>query len=221
MRGRSYDDGCATAHALDLIGERWALLVVRELLFGPKRFTDLRGELASISANVLTQRLEDLEAATIIRRRKLPPPAASWIYELTDWGRGLEPSILALGRWAAGSPFLKQGLPMSRAGLLLALRAMYLPQAAGGFSLHLDMPHGAVVVTGTPDGLTIRQDVEASGLPETKIAGTPQALDSILFGGVALQSALASGAVKVAGDHAMIERFVRSFPLPEVQIDSA
>lgn len=217
MAGRSYDDGCATAHALDLIGERWALLVVRELLFGPKRFTDLRSELVSISPNVLTQRLEDLEAATIVRRRKLPPPAASWIYELTDWGRALEQPILTLGRWAAASPFLKQGLPMSRAGLLLAMRAMYQPQAAGGFSLRLDMPHGPVVVTGTPDGLEIRQDVEVSGPPETKIAATPQALDSILFGGVTLPSALASGDVKISGDRDMLERFVRSFPMPHVQ----
>lgn len=216
MKGRSYDDGCATAHALDLIGERWALLVVRELLFGPKRFTDLRSELASISANVLTQRLEDLEAAAIVRRRKLPPPAASWIYELTDWGRALEEPILSLGRWAASSPFLKQGLPMSRAGLLLAMRAMYQPQREGGFSLRLDMPHGPVVVAGTPVGLEIRQDAEASGQPATMIAGTPQVLDSILFGGVTLQSAAEAGDVKVAGDHAMLARFVRSFPLPHV-----
>ncbi len=213
MKGRSYDDGCATAHALDLIGERWALLVVRELLFGPKRFTDLRNELRSISPNVLTQRLEDLEAATIVRRRRLPPPAASWIYELTDWGRELEEPILWLGRWAARSPFLKQGLPISRAGLLLAMRANYQPRE-GGFDLRLDMPNGIADVTGTPDGLEIRQGAETARSPEAVIAATPSVLDSMLFGGVALQAAVAAGDAKISGDRGMIERFVRSFPLP-------
>src|SRR5690349_23072333 len=100
---RSYEDGCAAAHALDLIGERWALLVVRELVLGPKRFTDLRAGLPGISPNVLTQRLEELEAAAIVQRRKLPPPASAWVYELTDWGLELESVIMALGRWGARS----------------------------------------------------------------------------------------------------------------------
>src|SRR5437867_13400571 len=98
---RSYDDGCAAAHALDLIGDRWALLVVRELVLGPKRFTDLRAGLPRISPNVLTQRLEELERTAIVRRRKLAPPAAAWVYELTEWGTQLEPVIAALGRWAS------------------------------------------------------------------------------------------------------------------------
>src|SRR5213594_4101922 len=103
---RSYSDGCAMAHSLDLIGERWALLVVRELLLGPKRFTDLRDALPGISPNVLTQRLEELERTSILKRRKLPPPAAAWVYELTEWGLELESVVMALGRWAARSPFL-------------------------------------------------------------------------------------------------------------------
>src|SRR5687767_14085326 len=116
---RSYDDGCATAHALDLIGERWALLVVRELMLGPKRFTDLRSSLPGISPNVLTQRLDELGQASIVIRRKLPPPASVWFYDLTDWGRDLEPVIKAIGRWAASSPTLPQGLPMSVNSLIL------------------------------------------------------------------------------------------------------
>src|SRR5205085_3971226 len=95
---RSYDDACGAAHALDLIGERWALLVMRELMFGPKRFTDLRASLPGISANVLTQRLEGLEDASVIRRYKLAPPAAAWVYELTPWGYESEPIFQALGR---------------------------------------------------------------------------------------------------------------------------
>src|SRR5829696_7888968 len=95
---RAYCDGCATAHALDLIGERWALLVVRELLLGPKRFTDLRAGLPGVSPNVLAQRLRELESAGVVHRRKLPPPAASRVYELTEWGEELEPVIVRLGR---------------------------------------------------------------------------------------------------------------------------
>src|SRR5713226_8540526 len=102
---RRYEDGCAAAHGLDLVGDRWAMLVVRELLLGPKRFTDLRAGLAGISPNVLTQRLEELERAAIVQRRKLARPAAAWVYELTEWGLQLEPVITALGRWAARSPF--------------------------------------------------------------------------------------------------------------------
>src|SRR5881628_1732882 len=97
---RRYHDACGTAHALDLIGERWALLVMRELMLGPKRFSDLKGDLPGISANVLTQRLEGLETTGLVRRRRLPPPAAAQVYELTDWGYEAEPIVQELGRWA-------------------------------------------------------------------------------------------------------------------------
>src|SRR3569623_2010509 len=85
-RSRWYEDACAAAHALDLVGERWALLVMRELMLGPKRFGDLRADLPGISANTLTQRLEGLEANGLVKRRKLPPPASAQVYELTEWG---------------------------------------------------------------------------------------------------------------------------------------
>src|ERR1700685_3017592 len=98
---RSYGDSCGIARALDLVGERWALLVVRELLLGPKRFTDLRAGLPKVSADVLSQRLRELERIGAVQRRKLPPPAGVQVYELTDWGRELEPVLLALGRWGS------------------------------------------------------------------------------------------------------------------------
>lgn len=110
---RRYDDACGVAHALELIGERWALLVVRELLLGPKRFSDLRADLAGISANILTQRLDQLETAGVLYRRKLPPPASTQVYELTRWGYESEPMIQALGRWAARSPAHDPRLPLS------------------------------------------------------------------------------------------------------------
>lgn len=214
-KGRSYDDGCATAHALDLIGERWALLVVRELLFGAKRFTDLRNELRTISPNVLTQRLEALEETGIVRRRKLPPPAASWIYELTEWGQELEETIIVLGRWAARSPFMEQGLPISRAGLLLALKAMYRPGADGGFSVRLDFPEGAALVEGKADGLDVRTEETAATGAEATLSGTAAAIDAIVFGGRPLDAAQASGEVRMSGDPAAAARFLRAFPLPD------
>src|SRR3977135_907512 len=98
---RTYGDQRGVARALDVVGERWALLVVRELLLGPKRFTDLRTGLPHLSADVLSQRLRELERAGVVRRRKLPPPAGSRVYELTEWGRDLEPVVLDLGRWGS------------------------------------------------------------------------------------------------------------------------
>ncbi len=124
---RSYEDGCAAAHALDLVGERWALLVVRELLLGPKRFTDLRAGLPGISPNVLSQRLDELEQAAVVRRRRLGPPAPAWVYDLTEWGRELEPIIVQLGRWGARSPYQKRDAGLSVDSLVLSLRTMFQP----------------------------------------------------------------------------------------------
>src|ERR687884_1369381 len=99
MTARSYRQFCGIARALDLVGERWALLVVRELVIGPKRFTDLRQGLPGIATNVLSQRLRQLERDGVVARRTLPPPAASTVYELSDYGQELVPILLALGRW--------------------------------------------------------------------------------------------------------------------------
>src|SRR5215210_4232468 len=123
--GRQYHDACAAAHALDLVGERWALLVMRELMLGPKRFSDLRASLPGISANVLTQRLEGLEAAGILVRRKLPPPADDvQVYELTPWGYESETAIQELGRWAVRSSQHDPTLPLSAASIMLSFRTM-------------------------------------------------------------------------------------------------
>src|SRR4051812_38417759 len=136
---RDYFDGCAAAHALDLVGERWALLVVRELLLGPKRFTDLRVGIPHASPNVLSQRLRELEDAGVVRRGTLPPPAASRIYELTEWGKGLKPVIIALGNWGARSPHLKRGPDMSVDCYALALKTMFDPDVADGFEARLQL----------------------------------------------------------------------------------
>src|SRR5919202_3729896 len=139
---RTYCDGCAAAHALDIIGERWALLVVRELLLGPKRFTDLRAGLPAVSPNVLAQRLRELERAGVLRRRKLPPPAASRVYELTEWGEELEPVIMGLGRWGARSPSRPPDAGLGVDSLVLSFRTMFDPRAAEGFSASYELRLG-------------------------------------------------------------------------------
>ena len=119
---RTYGDGCSSAHALDLVGERWALLIVRDLLFGPKRFSDLAAGLPQASPNVLTQRLRELEAAGIVRRRRLPPPASTMVYELTEWGAELEPILMGLQRWGAASPTFPHDVPVGCDAAMLALK---------------------------------------------------------------------------------------------------
>lgn len=128
----SYNDGCASAHALDLVGERWALIVVRELMLGAKRFVDLQHDISGISPAVLSQRLRTLEEVGIVVRRALPKPARVTVYDLTEWGHGLEAVNTALSQWAIGSPRLPFGADMSPDTLVLAMRshARALPRAA-------------------------------------------------------------------------------------------
>jgi DNA-binding HxlR family transcriptional regulator len=140
---RTYGDGCSIAHGLDLVGERWALLVVRELLLGPKRYTDLRRGLPNVSPNLLSQRLDELERAGIVRRRKLPPPAGARVYELTDWGLELEPIVLSLGRWAARSRTAPRGAPIASAdSVILAMRGLFDPAAAHGLRANYELRLG-------------------------------------------------------------------------------
>src|ERR671923_1550635 len=122
---RKYGDRCGVARALDLIGERWALLVVRELLLGPKRFTDLREGLPHVSPDVLSQRLRELERDGIVARRTLAPPAGSKVYELTDRGRELEPVILALGRWGSSEPFPSADAKLGPDSVVIALLTLF------------------------------------------------------------------------------------------------
>ncbi|MEU4428426.1 helix-turn-helix domain-containing protein [Actinoplanes sp. NPDC024001] len=127
-------DGCAVAHSLDLLGERWALLVVRELVLGPKRFTDLRAGLPGADADMLSQRLRELQSAGVVRRHRTPPPASAWVYELTPWGLELEPVFSHLGRWGSRSPGMRHDAPIGVDSLMLSLRALFSPAAADGLT---------------------------------------------------------------------------------------
>jgi DNA-binding HxlR family transcriptional regulator len=212
---RTYCDGCAAAHALDLIGERWALLVVRELLLGPKRFTDLRAGLPGVSPNVLAQRLRELERAGVVRRRKLPPPAASKVYELTDWGLELEPVIIRLGRWGARSPWLPRDAALGVDSLILSFRTMFDPRAANELKASYELRLGedrfrAVVDDGRFE--IVRGDDDR---PDATIETNPAALAALVYDGLGIEEALRSGDLKIEGSKQAVERFLGLFSLPE------
>ncbi len=213
--GRTYGEACAAAHALDLIGERWALLVVRELVLGPKRFTDLRAGLPGVSPNVLAERLGGLERAGIVRRRKLPPPAASRVYELTEWGMELEPVIVSLGRWGARSPLRSRDAALGVDSLILSFRTMFDPRAADGLNASYELRIGedrfrAEVADG-------RFEVErgTAERSDATIEADPGTLAALVYEGRPLDEALRSGDLKIEGHRSVVERFLALFPLPE------
>ena len=175
---RSYDQYCAVAKALDVVGERWTLLILRDLVhLGPRRYTDLLAALPGIGTNLLADRLRQLEEAELVRKRKLSPPAGSVVYELTELGAGLEPAIIELGRW--GGNFMAERLEcdtFSPLGHISAVRATFDPERAGDFALsaefHVDDEVFSIAVkdgevdarpgeSADPD-LVIETDVETS-----------------------------------------------------------
>lgn len=211
---RHYEDACGTAHALDLVGERWALLVVRELMLGPKRFSDLKADLHGISANVLTQRLEGLEESGIVTRRKLPPPASVQVYELTPWGYEAGPIFEAMGRWAARSPLHDPSLPISSISLLLSFRTMFDAGRAKGFAARIGVRFGPESFVATIAGGRIETARGETAGADVVFDGSPQALAAAVYGGQSLDDLATAGALSTSGDRALAERFLSLFPLP-------
>ncbi|NML08324.1 helix-turn-helix transcriptional regulator [Sphingomonas sp. G-3-2-10] len=213
-RNRWYDDACGTALALELVGERWSLLIVRELMYGGRRFSELKANLSGISANILTQRLEGMEASGILVRKKLPPPASVQIYELTPWGYESEIAIRELGRWAARSPLHDPTLPLSAASLMTSFRTMIAADRVGSEEATVGFIFG-------PESFLARI---AKGWIEIRRAGTddadlvfdsdPMSLASVVYGGRPISDAEGAGVLTLRGDRALAERFVTWFPLP-------
>ncbi|WP_415288990.1 helix-turn-helix domain-containing protein [Brevundimonas sp. S1H14] len=213
-RSRRYHDACGAAHGLDLVGERWALLVIRELMMGPRRFSDLRKDLCGLSANVLTQRLEGLEASGVIQRRKLPPPASVQVYELTDWGYEIEPVFMVLGRWAARSPQHDSTLPISAVSIMQSFKTMFDPARALDAKMRLGFVLGEdrMVVT-VADGVidARRGEVEAC---DVVVRAPAQVVAAAVYGKVPLEALDGEGTMAVEGDQAVFARFVNFFHLP-------
>ena len=212
---RWYDDACGTALGLELLGERWSLLIVRELMFGGRRFSELRGSLLGISANILTMRLEGLERVGIVQRRMLPPPASIQIYELTPWGYEAEVILRELGRWATRSPLHDPALPLSAASLLMSFRTMYSPKRAKGKAATIGFRFGrdGFVIDFGPEGVRPRR-ADPGGCALTA-AATPTSLASLLYGGRRVADAEAEGELTLTGDRRLFDRFLTWFPLPE------
>lgn len=209
----SYDDGCAAAHALDIVGERWSLLVVRELVLGPKRFTDLRHGVPGASANVLAQRLRELEDDGVVRRRTLGPPSGANVYELTDWGLRLEGVLQVLGRWGTQSPSMPHGASVGVDTIVVAMRTM-LP-ASGvpanlQLRLQLDLGHDRFRIVAAEGAVTMERGECPS--PDAVVGTDPNTLDRVVFYGATLQAAVDDGTLRIQGDRGAVERFLALFP---------
>lgn len=208
---RSYRDLCGIARALDVVGERWALLVVRELLFGSKRFADLQRGLPGMSQNVLTQRLRELEETGVLVRRRGLPPATAVVYELTDHGRELEPVLLALGRW--GSPLPPRegsASELSADALVTALLTTFQPDATGALTgtVQLRLPGDAFTLRFHDDTLDVaRADAPA----EAVLEGSVLAIQRLVFDGQPLSDAVRHGDVRIDGDEAFLTRMLTAF----------
>ncbi|QSB14357.1 transcriptional regulator [Natronosporangium hydrolyticum] len=212
---RSYHDPCGVARALDAIGERWALLLVRELRLGPKRFTDLRRGLPGASQNVLSQRLRELTDAGVVRRRRLGPPASAWGYELTERGHQLAPVLRELAHWGSRAP-LPTGGELSTDAILLALETTFDPAAAGELSAQIELQLNddhcwATIESGS---LRVGRGDPPAGAADATIATDPATLRALVFGGYPLVDAAAQGRAEITGDRALGARFLTLFPRP-------
>jgi DNA-binding HxlR family transcriptional regulator len=212
---RWYDDACGTALALELVGERWSMLIVRELMYGPRRFGELKTSLPGISANVLTQRLESLEEAAILVRRKLPPPANVQVYDLTPWGRESEDAIMALGKWATRSPLHDPSSFMSGASLMMSMRTLLVPERMGDLAITLGVRLGTdhfVAKVGNGDIAVSRGHAEDPDVTiEAEVAFPILAL---LYGRLPPEPLEADGSLRITGDRALAARYAALFQLP-------
>jgi DNA-binding HxlR family transcriptional regulator len=205
---RRYEDACGVAHALELIGERWAPLVLRELMFGPRRFSELKGDLPGISANVLTQRLAELEERGLVRRTKLPPPASVQVYEATEWGLEAAPVLRELGKWAVRSQCHDPSRPVSHVSIMMSMQTMFDPDLAGDFAAKAGFRFGDT--TYTADIRDGRIDVRRGPLDDCDftVTAAPEEVAGLLYGGAPID------ATSIEGDLALAKRFVTLFPLP-------
>jgi DNA-binding HxlR family transcriptional regulator len=217
VKTRAYGQYCGFARALEVLGERWALLVVRDLLVGPKRFTDLLNGLPGIPSNVLTARLKELENAGIARRRVLPRPARAVVYELTEYGLELETVVLELGRWGAkslGDPRADETITLN--SLVTALRTTFHPDAARGFRAGYELRVGEIVLHARVDDGHV--DVAAGALPGADLTiDAGPGIRALMAGELSPADAIENGTVQLTGDAELLTRFAAIFriePLP-------
>ena len=206
---REYGEACPVAHSLDIVGDRWALLVVRELRLGPKRFSDLQASLPRAGPNVLAARLRELTETGVLIRRRLPPPAGSEVYQLTEWGAELEPVFESLARWGMRSPVVKREGRLSADSVMLAIRSFFRSgdqtwTATYEFRLDADVYRVRVV-----DGaLAELARGEAAGQPDARIEGDRMAVHELIETGNATED------LTITGDHGAVERLLAAVRIP-------
>ena len=215
MSKRIYNQYCAIAHALDIVGERWTLLVVRELLIGPKRFTDLLNDLPGIGTNLLASRLKELEEAEVIGRKVLPPPAASTVYELTELGQGLEPVITALHQWGSKTQEAPRDGDHFRPGWsVIAMKYAFRPEAAKGLKETYEYRVSKEVFNVRIDDGAIQTRQGYSENPDLIITTYAEIYSAIAMQRLTLMDAVESGAVQIEGDVDVLRHSAEIFGLP-------
>ena len=212
---RRFDDACGMAHGLELLGEKWALFVVRELMLGPRRFSDLRSDLPGISANVLTQRLQELESRGVVEKTTLPPPANVQVYGLTPWGYRAEIIVKELGRWAAASPAHNPNLPISPVSIMLSLRTLLVPERTQGLDFIVGFRFGALAFRGRVANGEIAVTREEPKDAAFTLSGTSPGLGAFVHGMVPIEALEAENMLSAEGDEKLIALFPTLFELPE------
>ncbi|MGO1549190.1 MAG: winged helix-turn-helix transcriptional regulator [Nesterenkonia sp.] len=222
---RSYSDACGITRALDVVGERWAVPVVRELIFGPRRYSDLAAALPKVSTNILGARLKELTAAGVTNKRRLTPPAATTVYELTPWGAALEPALIALGRWAAHTPTDLGHQSFSASSFALSLKTTFAPDAAAGKNCALRLVMGADVFDAqvTEGDFTIRR-ADPTGVDDfadlgdgavTHVEAEPKTMAALVYQRLDPINDFDSGEVRIDGPLHSWETFAQCFTLPD------
>ncbi|MEL7447171.1 MAG: helix-turn-helix domain-containing protein [Pseudomonadota bacterium] len=210
IRPRRYDEACAATHAMNIIGERWAVPVIRELSLGPRRFSDIKRSIQGISANALTQRLSRLQEAGVVEREVLPPPASIQVYQLTPWGRETGPVLQMLGRWAVKSPDHDPSRPFSATSLVLSLRTMFDESTVENFRASIGL-----VIDGEDFFWTRRSVLEVGRGraldPDLLVTGGPSGIAAVVYRG----HTAAEAGISISGDKQAWSKFLACFPSPD------
>jgi len=211
MSARRYGQFCGVTRALEIVGERWALLIIRDLLVSPKRFTDLRQGLPRIPTNILSTRLKELEEAGVVRRRVLPRPSGAVVYELTEYGQELDEIVMALGRW--GAQRLGEPGPddiVTEDSMIMAMRSTFHPEAAIGRNVRYQLNLGQIVIHMDIDNGSLQVGSGEAADRDVVIEAGP-AIKALMAGEVTPDEALADGSVKVTGDPDLLKQFAETF----------
>ncbi|MBO2460624.1 winged helix-turn-helix transcriptional regulator [Actinomadura violacea] len=216
MEQRTYNQYCATARTLDLVGERWTLLLIRELLTGPKRFGDLQAGLRGLGTGLLAARLKHLEREGLAEKVTLPPPARTAAYALTEAGEELGPAVMALARWgmtwALGER--REGETFHPGWAVLGLESCFVPDAAAGLHLVFEFRVEDEVFHAAVDDGTVRMVHGPAQRPDASIAMSEDVLVAMVSGRSSLGAAIEAGDAAVSGDTAALRLLPGLFHIP-------